>query len=91
MVQELNNQPDPAFIDALLEALTEQRNSALNEVVNLVAGNKQLVNKLQTMENAIGKLTDQINHLKFQLKESNDKLEAFTPKAEASPERHAYE
>lgn len=65
---------DPAYIDALLSTLTDQRNAALNENVILIASNKQLLVKIAETEKAREALAQEVVKLKTE-------LEALTPKA----------
>lgn len=58
------NQVDPAYMDALLSSLTDQRNAALNENVILAAGNKQLLNQAQQMQALIEALKAENSELK---------------------------
>lgn len=58
---------DPAFIDALLLSLTEQRNAALNETVILTASNKQLVSILKDRDKQVETQSLEIAKLKHEI------------------------
>lgn len=51
---------DPAYVDALLKSLTEQRNAALNENAILAAGNSQLQAQVQTLTAQLSAVSEQL-------------------------------